>query len=78
MKRSARASIAAAVLLCVGAAFMIGQGAKTAPRHLVGVTGSGQMVYRLWSDGVLEANDTYDVYDNPDLVPLFKGWKVIK
>ncbi len=78
MKRS---KMAAAVMVAAGLGFggalLIGMGPRepVQPAQVVGVCNNSQFVYRAWSDGRVEVNDTQDIMGGQE---AWKGWKLIK
>ena len=51
-------------------------------RYPVSLTNSGSHIYRLWSDGTVDVNDSNDIWKviDPDngIVELWPGWIPIK
>ncbi len=87
MRRSLTALLTIAVVLL--AANLVVQLARPAQAqteykavpHVVGFCADGSgvlVVYRLWSDGTVDANDTHDLNSGAWGPEQWKGWKVVK
>lgn len=78
MKRSkSAAAVVAAAVLGFGAAVLVGAGPRepVEPARVVSLCNNGTLVYRAWSDGRFECNDTGDVNGGQE---TWKGWKAVK